>query len=90
MPDPLNPDEQLRMMELWYAALRSEKFGIRIHTDNFEKLRASLYSARKHAQDPDLEVLSLTASPEAPGAELWIIRKRVTITIPDEELDDAN
>lgn len=83
------PNASIPLLEFWYAGLRA-KFGVRLRTANgVGRLRAAMYKARKDSGDPDLQALALCPSRIDPTNELWVVHKTVTITIPDEELDDA-
>jgi len=81
------PETTIGYLEYWYAALRAE-IGVRITTDNVLTLKQALYAARREADDPDLQALSLTACPTNPTGELWIIKKAITVEVPDEELNE--
>ena len=59
-------------LDLWYAALAAE-LGICVATTNRDILRQKLYAARKAANDPDLDSLSLILSP-TDDSQIWIIR----------------
>jgi hypothetical protein len=60
-------------LELWYAAL-AEPLGICIQTSDPERARQRLYQLRTKANDPDLEKISVVASPTDPK-QLWLIKK---------------
>lgn len=61
------------MMEYLYQALRSER-GICLQVSDPEKARSRLYTERRNAQDPDLDILSLVPSPTDP-TQLWIVKR---------------
>lgn len=58
----------------WYAALGSEK-GVVITTNNTALCIQRLYAARKKANDPDLDGISIVQSPTVPG-ELWLVKRK--------------
>jgi hypothetical protein len=57
---------------LWYAAL-SQRYGIKVSTNDPEKLRQKLYADRRNAADPALETMSLRISPRPD--EVWITKE---------------
>lgn len=61
-------------LEFWYAALRAD-IGVVIDTDNVSRLQQKLYIARREAQDPSLEGLSIVISPTSPSTQLWIVKR---------------
>jgi hypothetical protein len=61
------------MLEYWYRAL-AEPSGIILVTNDRDGLRQALYRARRSANDPDLDGLSLVLSPTDDN-QLWIIKK---------------
>jgi len=63
-------------LEHWYAALGAQH-GVEVDCcgNSPESVRQRLYQARKAAQDPDLDVLSIAVSPANP-ANLWIYRSK--------------
>lgn len=64
-------------LEYWYQALRSS-IGIVIATDSLERLRQKLYIARRDAEDPSLERLTIVTSPTRPEDQLWIVKQDAT------------
>lgn len=61
-------------IELLYDALRSD-LGIIVETNEPKILRAKMYAARKEADDPELDCLSLLESPTNPDQDLWILKR---------------
>jgi len=59
------------MIEHLYSALRSP-YGIKVKTNNVERLRQRLYTLKK--EDPQFSVLSLVPSPLDPEI-LWIVKR---------------
>ena len=66
---PLSP-------EFWYEALASE-VGIVLRTDDPHLCKQKLYAMRKQLQDPDLDLISILTSPEAPDTDLWLVKRRL-------------
>lgn len=62
------------MLEHWYAALSSD-YGVVIRCSDRERTRQRLYAARKEAQDPDLDDLSICFSPTN-SSDLWIVKRK--------------
>ena len=60
----------------WYEALASDR-GVVFRTNDRERARQKLYSARREACDTSLEVLSIIFSPTS-SDEIWIIRNDQT------------
>lgn len=60
------------MLLHWYEALRAE-YGVIIQTDNPALTIQHLYTARRKADDAELQGLSIVQSPTNPS-ELWIIK----------------
>jgi hypothetical protein len=60
------------LLEYWYDALRSPR-GILLEAKDRELARQQLYAARRAANDPDLEGLSIRFSPLDP-THLWIVK----------------
>jgi len=60
------------MIELLYEALDKE-IGIKVATDNVERLRQKLYQFRR--ENPIFEPLSFIVSPTNPNGELWIVKR---------------
>lgn len=58
---------------IWYSAL-SSKYGIVVETDNPERLKARLYTARSELRDPLLNDISIRPSPFQP-TQLWLIKR---------------
>lgn len=58
-------------LELWYRALR-EPIGIKVFTNDAQRLKMRLYKARAEADDPDLMQLMIQTSPLNPTGEVWI------------------
>ncbi|RMD51691.1 hypothetical protein D6827_01650, partial [Candidatus Parcubacteria bacterium] len=65
------------LLDILYSALH-EEYGIKVATEDAERLRQQLYAARRKAGDPDLENLSISISPLSPQTELWVINKKGT------------
>jgi len=61
------------LIELLYQALEAE-IGIKVETNDVEKLRQKLYRLR--GKDPLFEHLSFIVSPTNPNAELWIMKRK--------------
>jgi len=61
-------------LELLYTALASEA-GIVVHSDDPQRLRQKLYSVRRAALDPSLDILSFVESPTEPTEQLWIVKR---------------
>jgi hypothetical protein len=59
-------------LDLWYAALASDH-GIVVATTSRDALRQKLYTARRGANDPDLNCLSLVLSP-TDDSHVWIVK----------------
>jgi len=59
-------------LEAWYEALAS-KLGIVISVDDPQLFIQRMYKARKEAGDPQLDGLSILASPINP-AEIWVLK----------------
>src|ERR1043166_5331944 len=59
------------MLEYWYDALRS-KHGISVNVTNQELAKAKLYAARKQAQDPKLDSITIRVPPNDP-TKLWLV-----------------
>lgn len=79
----------LPLLEFWYAGLRA-KVGVRVRTQTgTNRLRSELYKVRKENADPQLWDLAVCISRTDPTNELWIVHKKITVNIPDEDLDDA-
>lgn len=64
----------LPLVEFLHRALAAE-IGIVVRTNDTDLLRNRLYAARRQAQNPDFESLSLMFSRSAPKTELWIVKK---------------
>lgn len=64
------------ILEHWYRALHAE-IGICLLTDDLERLRQKLYVARRDANDPSLDALSIVTSPISPN-QLWIVKRNAT------------
>lgn len=62
-----------QMLELWYAALR-EDIGVVIETDDPDRCIQKLYAARRQAQDPDLNAISIVRSP-TDNFHLWLVKR---------------
>lgn len=62
----------MNYLDFWYQAATAE-FGICIETTNVESVRQQLYQARKGADDPTLDGLSVRQSPINPN-HLWIFK----------------
>lgn len=72
------------MLEYFYAALRS-KFGIEIEVSDQEIAKRKLYAARKEANDPALETISIRVPPNNPR-KLWLIHNgKEKGTVPPTE-----
>jgi hypothetical protein len=67
---------KVEYLELLYDALRTP-FGLVVETNDAERLRQKLYSARKEVAE--FECLSFVISP-LNGVDLWILKKG----LPDE------
>ena len=74
------------VIDLWYQALR-QPFGVKVDTNDAERLKARLYMARKDADDPALAALMIQTSPLNPTGQLYILHRE--IEIPDEEPSDG-
>ncbi len=62
------------MLEHLYTALHSTH-GIALECNDVTALRQRLYVERRAADDPDLDALSLVASPFNPRV-LWIVKRQ--------------
>lgn len=62
----------MEYLSFWYAALAAD-IGIAISTNDRERMRSALNSAKAAALDPDLEPLSVCNSPNSRN-ELWIVK----------------
>lgn len=62
------------MVDLLYAALETP-LGLRVRTDERDKLKMRLYAARQKARDPALDALSFICPAHEPD-HLWLIRKQ--------------
>lgn len=71
------------LLELMYAALR-EPLGLKVATNDPDRLRKKLYQARARSNDPNLMILTFSASRTRPNSELLIIRRKKL-----EEFEDA-
>src|SRR5690606_18328737 len=60
------------MIELLYEALDKE-IGIKVATDNVERLRQKLYQFRR--ENPIFEHLLFIVSPTNSNGELWIVKR---------------
>lgn len=60
------------MIELLYKALE-EEIGVKVATDDVERLRQKLYRLRK--ENPTFEPLSFVTSPTNPNGEIWIVKR---------------
>lgn len=71
MSEPLTPQSALKF---WREALKHE-LGIKlpISQPDLDKVKATMYAARKAAADPALEELRLIVAPG--GTEVWIMKK---------------
>lgn len=69
---------QYEALEYWYDALR-EEVGIVVEVleGSTDMFKAKLYQARRDAQDPSLEGLSLVDSPSTPN-QVWIVKRDAT------------
>lgn len=63
------------LLELMYAALR-EPLGLKVMTNDPDRLRQKLYQARNKSGDPQLLALTFSASRIKPDSELLIIRRK--------------
>jgi len=61
------------ILNYWYRALHSPE-GIELIATDFDAVRQKLYMARREARDPDLDNLSICASPFDPD-RLWIVKR---------------
>lgn len=59
-------------LHYWYAAL-AEEHGIVLATTDRDAMRQKLYAARREANDPELDCLSIRLSP-TDDSHVWIIR----------------
>jgi hypothetical protein len=78
----LSIDKALPLIELWYAALR-EPIGIKVQTNDAERMKTSLYLARKQAEEPELAKLMIQTSPLNPKGEVFITHRE--IDLPESE-----
>lgn len=76
-------ETDLPIVEYWYRALR-ERIGLKIATNDADRLRAKLYAERKKIGDPQLDVLMLHTSPLNPKGELWISHRSVDLEGPSD------
>jgi hypothetical protein len=61
------------MIEVWYTALDAQ-YGLRIRTDDRDRLKMLLYAVRAKAQDIALDALAIVCPAHEPD-QLWLIRK---------------
>lgn len=61
-------------ISLLYEALGTPK-GIEVRTSDPNALRQKLYTLRKKAEDPSLDILSFLPSPTDPSGHLWIVKR---------------
>jgi hypothetical protein len=45
-------------------------------TQNPHDAKQRLYQLRKGLQDPDLDLISILTSPEAPETDLWLVKRK--------------
>lgn len=66
-------------LSLWKKALKTE-LGVKVPIEqkDIDKIRATMYRARKEAADPSLDVLRLITAPG--GTEVWIMK--ITTELP--------
>lgn len=57
----------------WYRALHSP-LGIELICSDAESIRARLYTARREAQDTDLDQIAICQSPFDP-MRLWLVKR---------------
>lgn len=79
MPSDLN------VLELWYAALRNP-YGVKVITNDVNRMKAKLYAERKAADDPALAALMIQTSSANPTGELFINHRLINT---DEGASDA-
>lgn len=65
--------QSLDLLERLYDALRTP-LGVKIDTDDTERLRAKLYALRRENME-EFGVLSFILSPTSPKTQLWILKK---------------
>lgn len=61
--------------------------GIVIQSNDPEKLRMKLYAERRAANNPDLDLLTISLSRTNPTGELWIMNRS---KVGAEEVDDPS
>ncbi len=61
-------------LELWYTALH-DPVGLKIQTNDADRLKQKLYQARKSADDPNLSLLTVLTSPLHQQTEVWIAHR---------------
>jgi hypothetical protein len=66
-------------IELLYRALDSS-IGIVVRTSDPERARARFYEARRTAQNPAFDDLTICPSRSLPDTHLWLVRKRPAST----------
>lgn len=59
--------------ELLYQALAADGFGIKVETEDPERLRQKLYQLKR--KSPHFGGLSFIISPYKPSGELWILKQ---------------
>ena len=64
----------MEILELLYQAFHSP-LGLRVPTDDPERLRQKLYQVRTQEGSPELATLSFVQSPSNPTGELWIVKR---------------
>ncbi len=69
-------------IELLYRALDA-RIGISIRTDDVERTRAKLYTARRESNNPDFEALSFMPSRATPDTHIWVVKKNPSQENPD-------
>lgn len=62
------------LLEALYAALHSAH-GIRLTTNDRDKLRQAIYRARREAMDPALDAIGVVYGAGADPNELWLVKK---------------
>lgn len=75
----------LQCATIWQAVATSD-LGLVITTNDPAKARASLYRFRNSIGDTELTPFTIRVSPNAPTAELWIIRQEKTTGFTFEDV----
>lgn len=70
--DVIVPSEE-ELLGVWYRALASP-LGVVLPTLDPERVRSALNRARAGSLDPEIQGMSVCTSPDAPFAELWIVK----------------